>query len=91
MLAVEAQVGGQQALLGRVQGVSPTPEVQEQPTQTQCGEDLQDVRTEETAGRDLFGDGKRLTLVRVAPKRRERNNPSRHHEREVAGKERGDG
>jgi hypothetical protein len=70
MLAVEAQVGGQQALLGRVQGVAPTPEVQEQPAQIQGGENLQDVKTEETAGRDVFGGGKRLTLV--APKRRER-------------------
>ena len=70
MLAVEAQVGGQQALLGRVQGVAPTPEVQEQPAQIQGGDDLLEIRAKEPAGRDVFGGGKRLTLV--APKRRER-------------------
>lgn len=68
MLAVEAQVGCKQALIGRVPGVPPQPEVQEQPTQIQCGEDLIEVHAEETVGRDIFGDGKCLTLV--APKRR---------------------
>src|SRR5215510_15626380 len=70
MLAVEAQVGGQQALLGRVQGIAPPPEVQEQPTQIQGGDDLLEIRAKEPAGRDVFGGGTRLTLV--APKRRER-------------------
>src|SRR5262249_17436468 len=50
--------------------VAPTPEVQEQPTQIQGGDDLLEICAKEPAGRDVFGGGKRLTLV--APKRRER-------------------
>ena len=57
VLAVEAKVGCEQALFGCVPGVPAAPEVEEQPAQIQRGNDLLQIRAEETVGATSLGAG----------------------------------
>ena len=63
MLPIEGQVGGQQTLLGRVQGIAAAAEIEQEPAQVQHGHRLLQIHAEEPAGRDILGRRHRDTLV----------------------------
>jgi hypothetical protein len=63
VLPVEAEVRGQQALLGGIAGAPAAPEIQEQPAQAQHGNDLLQIGAEETVRRHIFRSRKRGALV----------------------------
>ncbi len=63
MLAVETEVGRQQALLRCVQLAPTASEVEDEPSQVQCREDVLQVGPEVAVRGDILGGRERLALV----------------------------
>src|SRR5947208_4644154 len=63
MHAILAKIRCYQSFFRCIPGISPAAEVEKQPTEIQCRDDLVERGAEETVGSDILGCRKGLTLV----------------------------